>query len=204
MASSHVLNPCARHAGFGKNLRSERRIVRSPPIADDLDALHRCCICGSHCGSLILVTHASQKSKASRPRTRRAGRTHTAHQCWPPPSQHLESDLNRFGNPPRDSAPSHPALDKSQDRTEGARGHYSSATYVANAGIPVWIDDAPAIAHNKVIIIDAHLVVTGSSDFTKSADTRNAENVVMIESAGCAGFHRELGEPTVGVANVRG
>ena len=95
MASSHVLNPCARHAGFGKNLRSERRIVRSPPIADDLDALHRCCICGSHCGSLILVTHASQKSKASRPRTRRAGRTHTN---GVNPEAHIHDVLTRLVN----------------------------------------------------------------------------------------------------------
>jgi phospholipase D len=73
-------------------------------------------------------------------------------------------------------------LDKSQDRRDDPKAHYSSAIYLVHAGIPVWIDDQPAIAHNKVLIIDGHLVVTGSYNFTKSADTRNVENVVVIDS----------------------
>ena len=31
---------------------------------------------------------------------------------------------------------------------------YSAATYLSNAGIPVWVDTKVAIAHNKVMIID--------------------------------------------------
>jgi phospholipase D len=54
--------------------------------------------------------------------------------------------------------------------------------------VPVWIDDQLAIAHNKVLIIDGHLVITGSFNFTKSAETRNAENVVMIDSPRVAGW----------------
>jgi phospholipase D len=46
--------------------------------------------------------------------------------------------------------------------------------------IPVKIDTVAGIAHNKVIIIDHKIVITGSFNFTKSADTRNAENVVFI------------------------
>jgi len=73
-------------------------------------------------------------------------------------------------------------LDKSQDRHGSTRSRYSGATYLANAGVPVWIDDAPAIAHSKIIILDAHTVLTGSFNFTRAADTRNAENVVVIDS----------------------
>ena len=73
-------------------------------------------------------------------------------------------------------------LDKSQDRRGNPRSHYSGATYLANAGVPVWIDDAPAIAHSKIVILDDRLVITGSFNFTKAADTRNAENVVMLDS----------------------
>jgi phosphatidylserine/phosphatidylglycerophosphate/cardiolipin synthase-like enzyme len=40
-------------------------------------------------------------------------------------------------------------LDKSQETEK-----YSSATFVANAGIPVFIDDKHRIAHNKIIMID--------------------------------------------------
>lgn len=68
-------------------------------------------------------------------------------------------------------------LDKSNDR-----GRYSAATYLSNAGIPVWIDTPPGIAHNKVMIIDRERVLTGSYNFTKSAKTRNAENLLVISS----------------------
>lgn len=79
-------------------------------------------------------------------------------------------------------------LDKTQDRTGDPRGRYSSAVFLAHAGIPVWIDEAPAIAHNKVIVIDGATVITGSFNFTKAADTRNAENVVVLQSAEVAGW----------------
>jgi phospholipase D len=36
------------------------------------------------------------------------------------------------------------------------------------------------------MIIDKHKVITGSYNFTKSADTRNAENVVLIDDADIA------------------
>ena len=66
-------------------------------------------------------------------------------------------------------------LDKSQ-RTE----KYSGATFLANGGIPVFIDADHKIAHNKVMVIDSQTVITGSFNFTKSAETGNAENVLLI------------------------
>lgn len=57
---------------------------------------------------------------------------------------------------------------------------YTSATFLKNAGIPVVIDSKPAIAHNKVMIFDGRAVFTGSYNFTKSAETRNAENGLLI------------------------
>ena len=68
-------------------------------------------------------------------------------------------------------------LDKSQ-RTE----KYSSADFVAHAGIPVQIDAAHAIAHNKVIVVDGKTVITGSFNFTKGAEEKNAENLLVIRS----------------------
>ena len=58
--------------------------------------------------------------------------------------------------------------------------HYSAATFLTHAGIPVWIDVQHAIAHNKVMIIDGNTVLTGSFDFTKAAEQQNAENLVSI------------------------
>ncbi len=68
-------------------------------------------------------------------------------------------------------------LDKSQ-RSQ----RYSSATFLANSGIPTFIDDEHAIAHNKVMIIDRQTVITGSFNFTKAAEERNAENLLIMRS----------------------
>lgn len=70
-------------------------------------------------------------------------------------------------------------LDKSQ-RSE----KYTSATFLDHAGVPVLIDAAHAIAHSKVILIDRRTVITGSFNFTKAAQERNAENLLVIRGSG--------------------
>jgi phosphatidylserine/phosphatidylglycerophosphate/cardiolipin synthase-like enzyme len=67
-------------------------------------------------------------------------------------------------------------LDKS-NRTQ----KYSAATFLKNVGISVFIDDKHAIAHNKIMIIDNRVVITGSFNFTMGAETKNAENLLIIE-----------------------
>lgn len=62
-------------------------------------------------------------------------------------------------------------------------GRYSGATYLVNHHIPVWIDDSVAIAHSKVMIIDGSAVITGSFNFTQAAQSKNAENVLLITNA---------------------
>jgi phosphatidylserine/phosphatidylglycerophosphate/cardiolipin synthase-like enzyme len=47
-------------------------------------------------------------------------------------------------------------------------------------GIPVLIDKKPAIAHNKVMVIDENEVVTGSFNFSDNAQYHNAENMLVI------------------------
>jgi phosphatidylserine/phosphatidylglycerophosphate/cardiolipin synthase-like enzyme len=73
-------------------------------------------------------------------------------------------------------------LDKSQIN----QGHYSSAKFFANHNIPVWIDNTVRIAHNKVMIIDHKTVITGSFNFTKSAQYHNAENLLVIDDENIA------------------
>ncbi len=68
-------------------------------------------------------------------------------------------------------------LDKSQ-RTQ----NYSSATFLANSRIPTFIGSVHAIAHNKIMIIDGTTAITGSFNFTKAAEVRNAENLLIIRS----------------------
>ena len=66
-------------------------------------------------------------------------------------------------------------LDRSQ-RSE----QYSSADFVAHAGISTFIDAKHAIAHNKVMVIDGATVITGSFNFTAAAESRNAENLLIL------------------------
>jgi len=63
---------------------------------------------------------------------------------------------------------------------------YSEADFLANMGIPTRLDGQHAIAHNKVMIIDDRVVITGSFNFTRSAETSNAENLLVIRDAALA------------------
>lgn len=76
-------------------------------------------------------------------------------------------------------------IDKSQ-RTE----RYSEVDFLAHAGIPTWIDSQVAIAHNKVMVIDRERVITGSFNFTKAAQEKNAENVALLCDAPTASKFR--------------
>jgi phosphatidylserine/phosphatidylglycerophosphate/cardiolipin synthase-like enzyme len=67
-------------------------------------------------------------------------------------------------------------IDKSQKSKK-----YSSADFVAHAGIPVYVDSKHAIAHNKIMIIDRSILITGSFNFTKAAEENNAENLLILK-----------------------
>lgn len=77
-------------------------------------------------------------------------------------------------------------LDKSQRKAT-----YTGATFLKNEGVPVYIDAAHAIAHNKVIILDGAIVITGSFNFTKAAENSNAENLLIIKNKGLATLYMD-------------
>lgn len=56
----------------------------------------------------------------------------------------------------------------------------SKINLLTKNGIMVEVCNVPGIAHNKVLIIDKKLVITGSYNFTQAAETRNAENIIFI------------------------
>ena len=66
-------------------------------------------------------------------------------------------------------------LDSSQETSK-----YSGADTLHNHGVQVLIDDAHAIAHNKIILVDGNTVITGSFNFSRAAEERNAENLLVI------------------------
>jgi phosphatidylserine/phosphatidylglycerophosphate/cardiolipin synthase-like enzyme len=68
-------------------------------------------------------------------------------------------------------------LDKSQEQARG-----TEADLISLSGIPTYIDSAYRIAHDKVMVIDGSRVITGSFNFTKSAEDYNAENLLVISN----------------------
>ena len=77
-------------------------------------------------------------------------------------------------------------LDKSQRREK-----YTEADFLLHAGVPTWIDAKHAIAHNKIMVIDSHTVLTGSFNFTKAAEEFNAENLLVIRDRALAERYAE-------------
>ena len=66
-------------------------------------------------------------------------------------------------------------LDKSNETSND-----TGAQLLKENGIDIKVDSTVTIAHNKVMVIDQNTVITGSFNFTESAQKRNAENVLII------------------------
>ena len=54
--------------------------------------------------------------------------------------------------------------------------------HLLNAGLDVRLDGNPRNMHHKVIIIDGQIVVTGSYNFSASAEERNDENTLILHN----------------------
>src|SRR4030095_2403533 len=63
---------------------------------------------------------------------------------------------------------------------ENAEEQFTPADLFRKKGFAVWLDGEHQSAHNKVMILDEKTVVTGSFNFTKAAQEKNAENVLVL------------------------
>ena len=76
------------------------------------------------------------------------------------------------------------AVEVLADREMLEKSDKSLLPQLLEGGIPVWLETRYAAAHNKVILIDAAsadaIVITGSYNFTWSAQARNAENLLIL------------------------
>jgi phosphatidylserine/phosphatidylglycerophosphate/cardiolipin synthase-like enzyme len=52
---------------------------------------------------------------------------------------------------------------------------------LADAGIPIWIDDQPRIAHAKTMVIDGTVTLMGSYNWTTGA-AQNSEDLNLVSS----------------------
>jgi phosphatidylserine/phosphatidylglycerophosphate/cardiolipin synthase-like enzyme len=57
--------------------------------------------------------------------------------------------------------------------------------------IPVRVDGNPSFMHNKVIVLDDHIVITGSLNFSTNAEESNDENVLIIDNADIARLYQQ-------------
>lgn len=75
---------------------------------------------------------------------------------------------------------------------EAGRGQFA---LLEEAGVPIRDDLRSALMHNKFVIIDGHIVWTGSMNLTYNDVFRNNNNIVVIESPEVAAvFEAEFGE----------
>jgi len=70
-------------------------------------------------------------------------------------------------------------LDDGQDSDSQGR-EYPNLTSV---GIPVGVEHQTGLLHHKFLVVDRELVITGSYNWSDSADQSNFENVVVISCA---------------------
>ena len=73
----------------------------------------------------------------------------------------------------------------------GSDTEYSQMQPLFCAKAAVRQDGNPAFLHHKVIIVDEHIVITGSLNFTDNADQSNNENVIIIDNPDIARLYTE-------------
>ena len=68
---------------------------------------------------------------------------------------------------------------------------YSEYQKLKNAGIPVRNDTNSHLMHDKVMIIDGTIILTGSFNYSAAAEEDNNENLLVIKSATIAAEYEE-------------
>jgi phosphatidylserine/phosphatidylglycerophosphate/cardiolipin synthase-like enzyme len=68
-------------------------------------------------------------------------------------------------------------LDHREPRRRGTQSHRLAAS-----GIPILLDGSHHQQHNKVILIDDAVIITGSFNFSVKAENENAENLLIIRN----------------------
>jgi phosphatidylserine/phosphatidylglycerophosphate/cardiolipin synthase-like enzyme len=58
---------------------------------------------------------------------------------------------------------------------------HTDLQFFLDEGLTPLIDPHHAIAHNKIMVIDKHTVITGSFNFTNQAEHENAENLLVLK-----------------------
>jgi phosphatidylserine/phosphatidylglycerophosphate/cardiolipin synthase-like enzyme len=74
----------------------------------------------------------------------------------------------------------------------GQSGNLGSRyVHLLEAGVDVRLDGNPDRMHHKVIVIDGGIVITGSYNFSRSAETQNDENLIVLHDPAAAAVYLE-------------
>ncbi|MBI5043863.1 MAG: phospholipase D family protein [Nitrospirae bacterium] len=68
---------------------------------------------------------------------------------------------------------------------------YSKAQFLKKKGIAVKFHDHDGLMHNKFAVIDDNIIITGSFNWTASADKRNDENLLLINNKEAAEAYKK-------------
>lgn len=60
-----------------------------------------------------------------------------------------------------------------------------------SGGVDVYLDENSGLMHHKVIILDEHIVITGSYNFSASAEKKNDENTIIFHNSNIAAIFLE-------------
>jgi len=72
-------------------------------------------------------------------------------------------------------------LDRSRTEIDNTQ-----ADVLVDGGVAVFIDNAHVTAHNKTMLVDGEIVITGSFNFTDQSEEDNAENLLVIRDKALA------------------
>ncbi len=70
-----------------------------------------------------------------------------------------------------------------------AHGKGSEYNVLLGAGISIHLDKRSGVMHDKVAIIDDHIVLTGSFNWSNEANQVNRENLIVIDSTAIAALY---------------
>lgn len=73
-----------------------------------------------------------------------------------------------------------------------ASAKYSKVRELRAAGMPVKIENYAGKIHSKTMIIDDRYLVLGSMNFSKSGESKNDENLIVIENKEAAIFYKKF------------
>jgi len=75
-----------------------------------------------------------------------------------------------------------------------ASGSYSKAAYLVKNGIEVRTEKGAGLMHHKFALVDDSVLITGSFNWTASAEAENDENILVLKGfpATCRSYSREF------------